>query len=204
MRSHPEDWDGLTESVLRDEILEGKEKDDYMATVKGETPDADERELSKKPYYKYLKEELYPKLRHTYFEFNLHRKDMEQDTVVTDRLDTLYMRGVQALRDRDYDEAVVILRNYHDYNSAIAFVSKDMNASAMDVLKDLEETPQVLYMKALVYSRLGDEGKAVECYVKACEMDGTFVHRGNLDPEIYYLIKKYGLNKQEDVDMLNI
>ena len=204
MRSHPEDWDGLTESVLRDEILEGKEKDDYMATVKGGNPDADERELSKKPYYKYLKEEFYPKLRHTYFEFNLHRKDMEQDTVVTDRLDTLYMRGVQALRDRDYDEAVVILRNYHDYNSAIAFVSKDMNASAMDVLKDLEETPQVLYMKALVYSRLGDEGMAVECYVKACEVDGTFVHRGNLDPEIYYLIKKYGLNKQEDVDMLNI
>ena len=204
MRSLPEDWDGLTEAVLRDEVMEGKDKDDFMATVQGVNRDADERELAKKPYYSYLKNEIYPKLRHTYFEFNLHRKGFEQDTVVTDRLDTLYMRGVQALRDRDYDEAVVILRGYHDYNSAIAFVSKDMNASALDVLKDLEETPQVLYMMALVQSRLGDERKAVDCYVKACEMDGTFVHRGNLDPEIYYLIKKYGLNKQDDVDLLNL
>lgn len=204
MRSLPEDWEGLTEAVLRDEVLEGKDKDDFMALAAGENKDAVEREMQKRPYYKYVRDEIYPHLRHTYFEFNLHRKDMEQDTVVTDRLDTLYMRGVQALRDRDYDEAVVILRNYHDYNSAIAFVSKDMNASAMDVLKDLEETPQVLYMKALVHSRLGAEDKAVDCYVRACEMDGAFVHRGNLDPEISYLIKKYGLNKQDDVDMLNL
>ena len=203
-RSYPEDWEGLTEAVIRDENLEGKEKDDYMSVAKGVNPDAEERELQSRPYYKYVKDVLYPQLRHTYFEFNLHRKDMEQDTVVTDRLDTLYMRGVQALRDRDYDEAVLVLRGYHDYNSAVAFVSKDMNMSALDVLKDLEKTPQVLYLLALVQSRLGDEGKAVESYVKACEMDGSFVHRGNLDPEIYYLIKKYGLNKQDDVDMLNL
>lgn len=200
-RRMPEDWAGLTEAVLRDENLSAADKDDYMQTVKGTDPDADERALQGKTYYKYLRDELYPALRHTYFEFNLHRKDMEQDTVVTDRLDTLYMKGVQALRDRNYDDAVVLLRQYHDYNTAIAFVAKDFNASAMDVLKDLDETPQVLYMKAIVHSRLGDEQKAVECYVKACEMDGTFVHRGNLDPEVYYLIKKYGLNKQEDVDI---
>lgn len=204
MRSLPEDWDGLTEEVLRDEVLTGPQKDDFMAVARGENRDAEERELAKKEYYKYIKDELYPKLRHTYFEFNLHRKGFEQDTVVTDRLDTLYMRGVQALRDRDYDEAVILLRGYHDYNSAVAFVSKDMNASAMDVLKDLEETPQVLYMKALVHSRLGDEGKAVDCYVRACEMDPSFVHRGNLDPEVYYLIKKYGLNRQDDVDLLSL
>jgi len=204
MRSMPEDWDGFIEAVLRDENMDGKAKDDFMQTVKRENADAEEHELQKKPYYAYLKDNIYPQLRHTYFEFNLHRKDMEQDTVVTDRLDTLYMKGVAALRDRDYDEAVVLLRPYHDYNSAIAFVSKDMNVSAMDVLKDLEETPQVLYMKALVHSRLGDEQKAVDCYVRACEMDGSFVHRGNLDPEIYYLIKKYGLNKQDDVDVLDI
>ncbi len=196
-----EDWEGLTEAVIRDPALSPEDKDDYLATVKGEDPDRDERELQRKPYYRHLKDSIYPSLRHTYFEFNLHRKDMEQDTVVTDRLDTVYMRGVQALRDRDYDEAVVLLRPYHDYNAAIAFVAKDMNMSAMDVLKDLEETPEVLYMKALVASRLGDEGGAVDCYVRACQANPSFVHRGNLDPEIYYLIQKYGLNKQEGDDL---
>lgn len=196
-----EDWDGLLEAVIRDQELTNADKDDYLQTVKGEDPDADERELQKKPYYKHLRDSIYPLLRHTYFEFNLHRKDMEQDTVVTDRLDTLYMRGVQALKDRDYDEAVLILRPYHDYNAAIAFVAKDMNMSAMDVLKDLEESAEVLYMKALVASRLGDEEQAVNFYVRSCEINSTFVHRGNLDPEIYYLIKKYGLNKQEDIDV---
>ncbi len=204
MRSLPEDWEGLVEEVLKDEVLTGSQKDDFMAVVKGENRDAEERELARKEYYKYIKDELYPKLRHTYFEFNLHRKGFEQDTVVTDRLDTLYMTGVAALRDRDYDKAVVILRQYHDYNSAVAFVAKDMNVSALDVLKDLEPTPQVLYMMALVQSRMGDEEGAVGSYVKACGMDPSFVHRGNLDPEIYYLIKKYGLNKQEEVDMLDI
>lgn len=197
-RSYPEDWDGLTEAVLRDENLDGREKDDYISVARGVNPDAEERELQTKPYYKYIKEQIYPFLRHTYFEFNLHRKDMEQDTVVTDRLDTVYMAGLQALKDRDYDEAVVLLRPYHDYNTAVAFVAKDMNISALDVLKDLEDTPQVLYLRALVYSRLGDEASAVDSYVKACGMDGSFVHRGNLDPEIYYLIKKYSLNRQDD------
>lgn len=197
-----EDWQGLMELVIRDENLTNEQKDDYLQTVKGDDPDKDERELQRKPYYKHLKDSLYPFLRHTYFEFNLHRKGMEQDTVVTDRLDTVYMKGVQALKDRDYDEAVILLRPYHDYNTAIAFVSKDMNMSAMDVLKDLPEGPEVLYMKALVASRLGQEQDAVDYYVRACKQNPSFVHRGNLDPEIFYLIKKYGLNKEDDLDMI--
>lgn len=201
-RCMAEDWQGLMELVIRDETLTNEEKDDYLQTVKGDDPDLDERELQKKPYYRHLRDSLYPFLRHTYFEFNLHRKGMEQDTVVTDRLDTVYMKGVQALRDRDYDEAVILLRPYHDYNTAIAFVSKDMNMSAMDVLKDLPEGPEVLYMKALVASRLGSEADAVDYYVRACKQNPSFVHRGNLDPEIYYLIKKYGLNKEDDVDLI--
>ena len=39
-------------------------------------------------------------------------------------------------------------------------------------------------------------GVACECYKRACEMDGSYVFRGNLDPEITLLIKKFGLNKE--------
>ena len=193
-----EDWDGLAEAVVRDPYMTAEEKDDYLQTVRGENPDADERALQKKPYYRHLRDSLYPGLRRTDFEFNLHRKGMVQDTVTTTVPDTLYARGVQALRDRDYDEAVVILRPYRDINTAIAFVAKDYNASAMEILMELPESAETLYMRALVNSRLGYEQEAVRLYLRSCELNPSFVHRGNLDPEIYYLIKKYGLNKQED------
>ena len=35
---------------------------------------------------------------------------MVKDTVHTTELDSLYMRGVQAIRDRDYETAISILK----------------------------------------------------------------------------------------------
>ena len=49
-------------------------------------------------------------------------------------------------------------------------------------------------MLALVYARQGDDRKAVDCYRRACALNGSFVHRGNLDPEISALIRNYGLH----------
>jgi hypothetical protein len=74
----------------------------------------------------------------------------------------------------------------------------DYNASAMQILESLERTAQVNYMLAVLYSRRGDEEKAVECYVRSCSQDPTYVHRGNLDPEISVLIRRYGLNAQPE------
>ena len=51
-------------------------------------------------------------------------------------------------------------------------------------------------MLALVYARQGDERSAVECYLHACSQNDRFVHRGNLDPEISALIRKYNLNRE--------
>ena len=65
---------------------------------------------------------------------------MAKDTVHTAELDTLYLRGVQALRDLDYKTAVGILRPYDDYNAALAFVSADYNHSALDVLGRLGDS----------------------------------------------------------------
>lgn len=189
-----EDWEGLTEAVLSDGWLTPEEKVDYLQTVKGVHPDDDERALQRKPYYRHLRDSLYPGLRKTDFSFHLHRKDMAQDTIHTTVPDTVYARGVRALRERDYDQAVLLLRPYRDINTAIAYTAKDLNSSAMDILMELPETAETLYMKALIYSRLGYEPQAVELYRKSCEWNPSYVHRGNLDPEIYYLIKKYDLN----------
>ena len=53
-------------------------------------------------------------------------------------------------------------------------------------------------MLALLYARSGDEEKAVQCYMEACREDRSLVFRGNLDPEIYVLIQRYGLNKEDE------
>ena len=146
-----------------------------------------------------MREHMYPLLRTVRFDFHLHRKDMVEETMVTTEPDTVYARGVQALRDRDYETAVTLLRPYNDYNTAVAYCAMDYNESALSILKTLEKTAQVNYMLAIIYSRRN----AVQHYMHACQMEPSYIHRGNLDPEISTLIKRYGLNKQDDevIDM---
>ena len=108
------------------------------------------------------------------------------------------MKGVDYLRERDYAKAIEYLRDYRDYNAAIAYISMDYNASAMAILRELERTPPVSYMLAVLYARSGSDEAAVQCYLDACRKDHSYVFRGNLDPEIYVLIKRYGLNQEEN------
>ena len=70
----------------------------------------------------------------------------------------------------------------------------DRDWSAMQILSREKETASVNYLLAILYARTGDEQKAVEKYLQACRQDASFVHRGNLDPEISQLIKAYKLN----------
>ena len=156
--------------------------------------------MQKEGFYRYMRENLYPRLRTVRFDFHLHRKGMIKDTVHTTELDTTYMHGVELLKERDYKAALEYLRDYRDYNTAIAYVSLDYNASAMAILQELPKTPQVNYMLALLYARNDDDQKAVQCYMDACKEDRSYVFRGNLDPEIYILIQRYGLNKEDEED----
>ena len=54
--------------------------------------------------------------------------------------------------------------------------------------------------KALLYAREGDDQQAVQHYLDACGQDRSYVSRGNLDPEISALIRKYALNEEEEED----
>ena len=197
-RNGGENWTMLDALVERDETLSEAQKEEYRR-IRG-TADADRREkaLSGTSMYRHLRENLYPRLRTVRFDFHLHRKGMVKDTVHTTELDTLYMSGVQAIRDRDYRRALEILRPYQDYNTAVACCLLDYNASAMAILAPLERTPQVDYLLAILFSRRGEDEKAVQHYLDACRRDPSYRHRGNLDPEISTLIKTYDLNKEEN------
>lgn len=192
----PENWDLLDRLVAEDRLLAEPQKMAYQERRKIDDPDCRELAMRADDYYPYLSKELYPRLRSVVFDFRLHRRNMLQDTIHTTVLDTAYMAGVQAIRDRDYKKALTLLRPYEDFNTAIAYCCLDYNASALSVLEKLDRSAEVNYMLALVYARQGDERSAVECYLLACAQNGSFVHRGNLDPEISALIRKYDLNRE--------
>lgn len=197
-RSNGENWQMLDRLVEKDTVMTEDEKKSYISYAGIKDIDQRERSLQSLGCYRHMREKLYPRLRTVRFDFHLHRKGMVKDTIHTTVLDTAYMNGVQAIRDRDYEAALTLLRPYNDYNTAIAYLCMDYNASAMQILESLERTAQVNYMLAVLYSRRGDEEKAVECYVRSCSQDQTYIHRGNLDPEISVLIRRYGLNAQPE------
>ena len=197
-RSSGENWQMLDRLVEKDTVMTEDEKKSYISSAEIKDIDQRERSLQNLGCYRHMREKLYPHLRTVRFDFHLHRKGMVKDTVHTTVLDSTYMNGVQAIRDRDYETALTLLRPYNDYNTAIAYLCMDYNASAMQILESLERTAQVNYMLAVLYSRRGDEEKAVECYIRSCSQDPNYVHRGNLDPEISVLIRRYGLNAQPE------
>lgn len=200
-RNGGENWTMLDALIRKDSTVTDTQKEEY-ASLRASAVDVDalEEGLRRQPYYRYLREQVYPRLRTVRFDFHLHRKGMVKDTVHTTELDTTYMLGVQAIRDRDYERAITYLRTYADYNTAVAYCALDYNASALSILETLEPTAEVLYMRAVVYTRLGRVQEAVQCYVNSCELNPAYIHRGNLDPEIAALIKTYDLNRQNDSD----
>ena len=200
-RSNGENWEMLSFLVDTDSTLTPAQKRIYMQHL--EIADEDQREeaLRKEPFYPYLRQVLYPRLRTVRFDFFLHRKGMVKDTVHTTELDTLYMKGVEYLREREYEKALGYLKDYKDFNTAIAYLSLDYNASAMAILQKQPRSAPVNYMLALLYARGGDDQKAVQHYMDACREERSYVFRGNLDPEIYVLIQRYGLNRDDETEL---
>ena len=197
-RCIPENWDDLDALVDKDVVMNPDQKSDYFSVRSESNPDVREARMKNQAYYRYMKETLYPKLRTVKFNCYLHRKGMIKDTVHTTVLDSVYMRGVQELRDMNYAEALALLIPYDDFNTAVAYVGMDRNVNAMRILSKLEKTAQVNYLMAILYSRSGDFNNAVQHYVTSCRQNPSYRFRGNLDPEISVLIKQYGLNSEEN------
>ena len=70
----------------------------------------------------------------------------------------------------------------------------------MAILQNCERNAKVDYLLAVLYSRDGDDRNAVQHYLDACHQDPSYINRGNLDPEISALIKKYDLNAEPEDD----
>ena len=187
----PENWNQFRLLVKNDSVLKPETIKRILQIAEDHVrPDESERRLARLPEYRYLREKVYPKLRSVSFDFHLHRAGMVKDTIHTTELDTLYMEGVQAMKDMDYKKAVLILRPYDDYNSALAFMSAGYNHSALDVMGRLDSSdPKVCYLMALVLSRLERFDEAMK-YFELCLMyDPYMEYRANLDPEMAEIVR---------------
>lgn len=182
----PENWDIFRKLVKNDTVMAGKEVERVLGlTADLGRPDDVERRLASLPSYRYMREKIYPKLRSVSFDFHLYRSGMVKDTVHTTEPDTVYMSGLEALRDLDYKRAVTILRPYGDYNSALAYLSAEYNHSALEVLKGLDDgDPRVCYLMAVTLSRLEQPSLAQAWLGRAVKLDPYLRHRANLDPEM--------------------
>ena len=196
-----EDWAELRRRVVADRVLTRKEEL-LAVTASDIAPDSREWRLRLKypREYERLRKVLYPQMRAVDFRFNLHRRGMQQDTVYTTEVDSNYMRGMELLKKRNYEAALTILRPYEDRNTALAYLSLGYNEAAYRILKSVPDggsIADVQYMLAVVASRLGNEEQAVQYFLRSVELRQNLKFRGNLDPEISRLIRKYGLFRED-------
>ena len=180
--------------IQKDTVLTDKEA--LLEVIDNESnPDRREIVLRRKhpAAYARMREHFYPKMRAVDFRFNLHRRGQQQDTVYTMELDTTYLRARHLLEKRRYASALEILRPYEDRNTALAYMSLGYDQAALRIFSSLEPDPDVKYLMAILSSRMGDEEAAVQHFLRAVELNPRLKFRGNLDPEISRLVKKYNL-----------
>lgn len=187
----PENWKQLARLVEYDTLMSERVRNKILGMmVSMEDPDKTEKALAGMDEYRYLREKIYPQLRSVSFDFYLHRVDLQKDTVYTTEIDTVYMSGVQALKELDYKTAVRILRPYDDYNAALAFISAGYNHSALDVLSRLDGgDAKTCYLMSMALARLGQMDEALGYFELCVAYDPYMEHRANLDPEMYDLIQ---------------
>lgn len=107
-----------------------------------------------------------------------------------------YHEGYVLLTERDYKGAMKILGDYNDYNMALSLACQGYNQQAYTLLKRQPQTALVLYLKAIVCSRLSLKQEAVSSLEKACMLDTSMIYRCMRDEEVKKLISEYNLQER--------
>lgn len=192
-----EDWGKLKNLIIEDDSISNKEKINEILEISN--LDSREKALQSHPYYSYIREKYYPKLRAVEFKFHLHRRDMIQDTIIMPVIDTTYQRAIKMIEEREYKQALVLLDEQYpdDYNTAICLMSLGYDSRALEIMRKQPDTSNRNYILAILYVRLKKEDEAVKSYIKSCDQDESKIWRGKLDPEINTLIRTYNLYKDD-------
>ena len=99
---------------------------------------------------------------------HLRRVGTVKDTIHTTELDTAYLRGRQLLEKRKYAQALYVLHDYRDRNTAIALLSLGQDREALRILEALPATATSEYLRAIACSRLGRKAEGRRHFLEAC------------------------------------
>lgn len=190
-----EDWDEFEYQLNEDSVMRADPaKDKIIALARSiKNPDAREAQIRAKypAQYKYILKNIYPNMRAVNFKYDLRRRGMVQDTLITDVPDTTYLRGVELLKQRDYQKALEILVDYETPNTALVDMSLGYNHNAYDILRKCRNrSASTEYMFAICCSRLGKLREGVASYNRAVALDEKLMFRAGLDPEIQDLLSE--------------
>ena len=154
-------------------------------------PDRREEEIRRRypAEYACIRAEHYPALRAVKLRCHLRRVGMVKDTIHTTEPDTAYLRGRQLLEKRKYAQALYVLHDYRDRNTAIALLSLGQDREALRILEALPATAISEYLRAIACSRLGRKAEGRRHFLEACRRDERIEYRVALDPEIDELLK---------------
>lgn len=209
-RHSGEDWNTLAKLITqRVDLVNKTEILDMLREAV--YPDQTEENI-KKTYPKdfvIIRDSIYPLLSKADIVFNMTRPGMTEEVVVNKEIRPDYEKALNLLQDRKYWDALEILSNYPDYNTALCLVCMGYNAKALELLDSLPQTGNTEYLLSILSIRSQNDNQAVKHLLKACELDSSKVYRAPLDPEIAGLVRKYNLQKQlnqkasEDIDMSN-
>lgn len=178
------------DSIARDDRL--AHRDEILGIIRriGD-PDRREEEIRRRypAEYACIRAEHYPALRAVKLRCHLRRVGMVKDTIHTTELDTAYLRGRQLLEKRKYAQALYVLHDYRDRNTAIALLSLGQDREALRILEALPATAISEYLRAIACSRLGRKAEGRRHFLEACRRDERMEYRAALDPEIDELLK---------------
>lgn len=185
-----EEWEELATRIRTDERV--VEREAILALMSAEkNPDRREALIRKRfpQDYAYIRSVIYPLLRAVDIRCDLRRKGMVKDTMHTTQLDTVYARGVELLRKRQYAPALRILNDYNDRNTVVAHLSLGHDERALELLAAQPRDAVTEYLSAIACARLGRKEQGRRHFREACRRDSRMEYRANLDPEITELLK---------------
>lgn len=185
-----ENWDKLYKAILAMDPEDGDKKVTLLQSVS----DWDEREtvlMQNYPeLYRRLYTEVYPELREVQFKCRFRSATGKQH-IVTDEIDQNYMQALQWMQDWQYDKAMEVLLPYKDINTAICHLCLHQNEKAAQLLEQLDQDANTLYLLAIAYQRMEKHQQAASVLQRSFALDNSMKLRIAHDPEIRELITTF-------------
>lgn len=189
-----EDWQGFANLLkTRDDIAN---KDSILSMITHAVyPDQTEKDIKSryKSDYNIIQKHIYPQLRAMDISFHVSRAEMTSNEAIQEEEKEGYAEGLDLLQNRQYWEAIEILKDYPDYNTALCLACMGYNGKAYDILTDLPQTANNEYLLAIVSSRMDKKDQAVNHLLKSIELNPDKSARIELDSEIINLVNEYNL-----------